>query len=50
MKVKKPDCPCKYCVWLNKDKLCMFSRCVVCNGWTSTNDKGDVKNDKPKAD
>jgi hypothetical protein len=44
MKIKDPDEGCKGCIWLDREGLCPFLRCVRKNGWKEDR-KGDGGDD-----
>jgi hypothetical protein len=46
MKIKRPEWHCKNCVWLNTEKLCLFSRCVRYEGFVVDKKTGGNTNGK----
>jgi hypothetical protein len=46
MKLKRPEWHCKGCVWLTRDNLCPFIRCVRWHGFKA---EWEAKKDEQEA-
>lgn len=41
MKMKDLEHGCQNCIWIDRENLCPFQRCVRKNGWLADKKKGE---------
>ncbi len=50
MKIKRPESHCRGCVWLTRDKLCSFVRCVKWQGFKADKGRGSHEEEGSQSD